>query len=224
MRVLKHLFENNRAWAERMRLDDPDFFKNLAAQQSPPYLWIGCADSRVPANQIVGLVPGEVFVHRNVANVVSHTDLNCLSVIQYAVEVLEVSDIIVCGHYGCGGVAAALSGTSFGLIDNWLRQIKDEYDRSDLPSSGIRDEVQRANAMCELNVAAQVYNVCHTTIVENAWRRGQELSVHGWIYSLEDGLLRDLDLCISSPDQLASTFESRGRRSLDHLALRRRGA
>ena len=223
MRILKHLFENNRAWAERMRLDDPEFFKSLAAQQSPPYLWIGCADSRVPANQIVGLVPGEVFVHRNVANVVSHTDLNCLSVIQYAVEVLQVSDVIVCGHYGCGGVAAALSGKSFGLIDNWLRQIKDEYDRSDLSGSDPRDEVQRVNAMCELNVAAQVYNVCHTTIVEDAWRRGQELSVHGWIYSLEDGLLRDLDLCISNPDQLAAVYESRGRRSLDRFSeLRRR--
>ncbi len=222
MRVLKHLFENNRAWAERMRLDDPDFFKNLAAQQSPPYLWIGCADSRVPANQIIGLAPGEVFVHRNVANVVSHTDLNCLSVIQYAVEVLRVSDIIVCGHYGCGGVAAALSDKQFGLIDNWLRQIKDAYDRSELSSSHIGDEVRRTNAMCELNVAAQVYNVSHTTIVEDAWRRGQELSVHGWIYSLEDGLLRDLDLCVSNPDQLASVYESGGRWSLDRFTRLRR--
>ena len=221
MRVLKHLFENNRAWAERMRLDDPDFFKNLAAQQSPPYLWIGCADSRVPANQIVGLVPGEVFVHRNVANVVSHTDLNCLSVIQYAVEVLQVSDIIVCGHYGCGGVAAALSNNQFGLIDNWLRQIKDIYDGSELSKADV-DDVQRTNAMCELNVAAQVYNVCHTTVVEDAWRRGQALSVHGWIYSLEDGLLRDLDLCISNQDQLASLYNSGGRRSLDQFARRRR--
>lgn len=210
MRVLKHLFDNNRAWADQMRREDPDFFKNLAAQQSPPYLWIGCADSRVPANQIVGLLPGEVFVHRNVANVVSHTDLNCLSVIQYAVEVLQVEHIIVCGHYGCGGVAGALADVPLGLIDNWLRQIKDVYDRSDLSRSDEVDSTQRTNAMCELNIAAQVHNVCHTTIVQDAWRRGQNLSVHGWIYSLDDGLLRDLDLCISNPEQLAEIYRMRG--------------
>jgi carbonic anhydrase len=210
MRVLKHLFDNNKAWADRMRREDPDFFKNLAAQQSPPYLWIGCADSRVPANQIVGLLPGEVFVHRNVANVVSHTDLNCLSVIQYAVEVLQVEHIIVCGHYGCGGVAGALADVPLGLIDNWLRQIKDVYDRSDLSGSDEVDSTQRTNALCELNIAAQVQNVCHTTIVQDAWRRGQNLSVHGWIYSLEDGLLHDLDLCISNPEQLAEIYRMRG--------------
>lgn len=210
MRVLKHLFDNNRAWADQMRREDPDFFKNLAAQQSPPYLWIGCADSRVPANQIVGLLPGEVFVHRNVANVVSHTDLNCLSVIQYAVEVLEVEHIIVCGHYGCGGVAGALADVPLGLIDNWLRQIKDVYDRSDLSRSDEVDSTRRTNALCELNIAAQVHNVCHTTIVQDAWRRDQNLSVHGWIYSLEDGLLRDLDLCISDPEHLTEIYRMRG--------------
>ncbi len=199
MRELKHLFENNRRWAAEVSDRDPDFFKKLAAQQAPPYLWIGCADSRVPANQIVGLAPGEVFVHRNVANVVSHTDFNCLSVLQYAVEVLKVRHVIVCGHYGCGGVAAALQDVPFGLIDNWLRHIKDVYEASRL------DDID-TNKLCELNVAAQVRNVCHTTIVQDAWRRGQDLSVHGWIYSLEDGLLRDLDLCISSPELLASIY------------------
>lgn len=206
MRVLKHLFDNNRRWADRMRSEDPDFFHNLARQQSPPYLWIGCADSRVPANQIVGLAPGEVFVHRNVANVVSHTDFNCLAVLQYAVEVLQVRHVIVCGHYGCGGVSAALADTPLGLIDNWLRLIKDVYDRSDLSGSDPADRILHADTLCELNVAAQVHNVCHTTIVQDAWRRGQELAVHGWIYSLDDGLLRDLDLCISNPEQLASIY------------------
>lgn len=209
MRELKHLFENNKRWAEQMREEDPEFFTKLAKQQTPPYLWIGCADSRVPANQIVGLAPGEVFVHRNVANVVAHTDLNCLSVVQYAVEVLKVRHIIVCGHYGCGGVAGALADVPLGLIDNWLRHIKDVYEASDVaggPMHGSKDP----NRMCELNVAAQVRNVCYTTIVQDAWRRGQVLSVHGWIYSLEDGILKDLDLCVSSPDQLAAIYRMRG--------------
>lgn len=209
MRVLKQLFENNQKWSEQMRTDNPDFFENLAKQQTPPYLWIGCADSRVPANQIVGLRPGEVFVHRNVANVVSHTDFNCLSVVQYAVEVLKVKHIIVCGHYGCGGVAAALNDAPLGLIDNWLRHIKDVYEGSDLPDAG-DDPEHRANLACELNVAAQVRNVCHTTIVQDAWRRKQELVVHGWIYSLKDGLLKDLDLCISSSEQLAEIYRMGG--------------
>lgn len=210
MRVLKHLFDNNRRWADRMRGEDPEFFEKLAKQQAPPYLWIGCADSRVPANQIVGLLPGEVFVHRNVANVVSHTDFNCLSVIQYAVEVLKVKHIIVCGHYGCGGVNAALADAPLGLIDNWLRHIKDVYERSNLNTEEGDDPTQRANALCEMNVAAQVYNVSHTTIVQDAWRRGQELSVHGWIYSLSDGLLQDLDVCITQPDQLAAIYRMSG--------------
>ncbi|MCA9688092.1 MAG: carbonate dehydratase [Nannocystaceae bacterium] len=210
MRVLKHLFDNNRRWAEQMRRDDPCFFEALAQQQKPPYLWIGCADSRVPANQIVGLPPGEVFVHRNVANVVSHTDLNCLSVLQYAVEVLKVKHVIVCGHYGCGGVAAALADTPFGLIDNWLRLIKDVYDRNADDALEQCDTEARTNALCELNVIAQVYNVCHTTIVQDAWRRGQELDVHGWIYSLHDGLLQDLGICISNADHLAQIYRMRG--------------
>jgi carbonic anhydrase len=192
-----------------MREEDPEFFKSLAKQQSPPYLWIGCSDSRVPANQIVGLLPGEVFVHRNVANVVTHTDFNCLSVVQYAVDVLKVRHIIVCGHYGCGGVAAALADTPMGLIDNWLRHIKDVHERSalsDPDAAGNADVTHRANVLCELNVAAQVGNVCHTTIVQDAWRRCQDLTVHGWIYSLHDGLLQDLDLCISSARQLASIY------------------
>lgn len=205
MKELKHLFDNNRKWADTMRAEDPQFFDNLAKQQTPPYLWIGCADSRVPANQIIGLAPGEVFVHRNIANVVSNTDLNCLSVLQYAVEALKVRHVIVCGHYGCGGVAAALAHEPLGLIDNWLRNIKDVYERSPLAHEDL-SPAERTNRMCELNVAAQVKNVCHTTIVQDAWRKGQELSVHGWIYGLGDGHLKDLDLCISNPDALADIY------------------
>ena len=206
MRTLSKLFENNRRWAEQMQEKSPGFFEDLAKQQAPPYLWIGCADSRVPANQIIGLPPGEVFVHRNVANVVSHTDFNCLSVLQYAVEVLKVEHVIVCGHYGCGGVAAALADVPHGLIDNWLRHIKDVYDQSDLSDSPALSDKERTDRLCELNVAAQVRNVCHTTIVQDAWRREQNLNVHGWIYSLHDGLLQDLDLCISGPTQLAEIY------------------
>ncbi len=212
MRVLKHLFEGNRAWAQGIREQDPEFFSKLARRQAPPYLWIGCADSRVPANQIIGVMPGDVFVHRNIANVVTHTDLNCLSVVQYAVEVLRVSDIIVCGHYGCGGVAAALEGKPLGLIDNWLRHIKDVYESSELSHpDDTTDGETRKNRLCELNVAASVRNVCHTTIVQDAWRRGQKVAVHGWIYALADGLLKDLDLCIESPEQLAEIYRMRGR-------------
>lgn len=209
------MFENNRRWADEMLKKDPEFFEKLSKQQSPPYLWIGCADSRVPANQIVGLLPGEVFVHRNVANVVTHTDFNCLSVLQYAVEVLKVEHVIVCGHYGCGGVGAALADLPFGLIDNWLRHIKDVYEGSELANKPELSEKERQDALCELNVAAQVHNVCHTTIVQDAWAREQELSVHGWIYSLDDGLLRDLDLCISEPDQLSNIYRMRAARTLD---------
>lgn len=205
MRVLKHLFDNNRAWAARMTAQDPDFFHKLAAQQSPQYLWIGCADSRVPANQIIGLLPGEVFVHRNIANAVIHTDLNCLSVIQYAVEVLRVQHIIVCGHYGCGGVRAAMQNQEFGLIDNWLRHLKDVYSKHDHSLAPLED-AQRFRRFCELNVIEQVYNVCHTTIVQGAWRRGQALSVHGWIYDVADGLLNDLGLCVTSPDEIGTLY------------------
>ncbi len=209
MRELSHLFENNRRWSEAMLQEDPRFFAKLATQQSPPYLWIGCADSRVPANQIVGLAPGQVFVHRNVANVVSHTDLNCLSVLQYAVEVLKVVHVIVCGHYGCGGVKGALSNEPLGLIDNWLRQIKDVYEMA-VAKGDAEGRPIDANVLCELNVAAQVRNVCRTTIVQDAWRRGQKLAVHGWIYSLEDGILKDLNLCVSSADQLAEIYRMGG--------------
>ncbi len=206
MRVLKHIFDNNRAWAEKMERQDPQFFQKLATQQSPQYLWIGCADSRVPANEIMGLMPGEVFVHRNVANVVVHSDLNCLSVIQYAVEVLKVKHIIVCGHYGCGGVAAAMQHKEFGLIDNWLRHLKDIYQRHEAPLDKIADDKERLNTFCEVNVIEQVRNVCHTTIVQGAWRRGQELAVHGWIYGLTNGLLKDLDVTITSAAELDSLY------------------
>ena len=187
-----HLFANNRKWSQRIKARDPQFFDTLARQQTPKYLWIGCADSRVPANEIVDLLPGELFVHRNVANVVVHTDLNCLSVLQYAVDVLAVEHVIVCGHYGCGGVRAALSGASLGLIDNWLRHVQDVRDRHLVAIEELADEDARIDRLCELNVVSQVRNVCQTTIVNDAWRRGQPLSVHGWIYSLQDGLLRDL--------------------------------
>ncbi len=198
MKELPHLFEQNRAWAAGIKREQPDFFARLAAQQAPELLWIGCADSRVPANQIIGLLPGDVFVHRNVANVVVHTDLNCLSVLQYAVEVLHVRHIIVCGHYGCGGVAAALHGDPLGLIDNWLRHIQDvgEKHRAILDAAPAD---QRVNRLCALNVIEQADNVCRTSIVQDAWRRGQPLTVHGWIYALQDGLLADLDCTVNGP-------------------------
>ena len=192
-----------------MTVHDPQFFEKLSTQQAPEYLWIGCADSRVPANEIIGLLPGEVFVHRNIANVVIHTDLNCLSVIQYAVEVLKVKHIIVCGHYGCGGVGAAMQNREFGLIDNWLRHLKDIYQKHEADLNAIEDEHQRQDRFCEFNVIEQVYNVCHTTIVQGAWRRGQELAVHGWIYSLRDGLLQDLDLRVNGADELNALYRMR---------------
>ncbi len=199
MKILKNLFDNNRAWANRIKDKDPEFFSRLSQQQAPDYLWIGCSDSRVPANQIVDLPPGEVFVHRNIANVVVHTDLNCLSVIQYAVEVLKVKHIIVCGHYGCGGVKAALDNREHGLIDNWLRHIKDVVRFNEERFEGISHE-EKIDLLCELNIREQVTNVCNTTIVQNAWRHGVELSVHGWIYNIENGILKDLDACISLQD------------------------
>jgi carbonic anhydrase len=196
---LGELFERNRAWAAARTAADPGFFAELARHQSPEYLWIGCSDSRVPANQILDLSPGDVFVHRNVANVVVHTDLNCLSVLQYAVEVLRVEHVIVCGHYGCGGVTAALEGTRHGLIDNWLRHVADVAQSHAAELAPLADE-ERLARLCELNVAEQVANVCRTTIVEDAWARGEELTVHGVIYDLEDGLLRDLDVSRSRGD------------------------
>lgn len=192
MKTLKHLFENNLEWATSIKEKDPNFFTRLSEQQSPEYLWIGCSDSRVPANQITNLQPGEVFVHRNIANVVVHTDLNCLSVIQFAVEVLEVKHIIVCGHYGCGGIEAALGNHEHGLIDNWLRHVEDVIRFNKSEFDGLEHE-DKLDLLCELNVKEQVKNVCNTTIVKNAWKQGKELYVHGWIYSIENGILKDLD-------------------------------
>ncbi|MBM3391910.1 MAG: carbonate dehydratase [Betaproteobacteria bacterium] len=207
MDTLKHLFENNRAWAEKITAEDPAFFDKLARLQSPEYLWIGCSDSRVPANQITGLAPGEVFVHRNVANVVVHTDLNCLSVMQFAVDVLKVKHIIVCGHYGCGGVRAALLGDRLGLIDNWLRHIQDVRDRHAAMLSPLSvDGAHRL--LCELNVIDQVSNIARTTIVRDAWERGQPLAVHGWIYGLADGRLRDLGMTVERFDALEATYRN----------------
>ncbi len=207
MRVLKHLFDKNKLWAERMKQADPDFFLNLSRQQKPEYLWIGCSDSRVPANQIIDLLPGEIFVHRNIANVVVHTDLNCLSVIQFAVEVLKVKHIIVCGHYGCGGVKAALENKDHGLIDNWLRNIQDVYRYHQNKIDSIQNQKEKMDRMCELNVIEQTSNVCNTTIVQNAWTEGQNLSIHGWIYNIEDGILKDLNVCITNAEEMRQTFK-----------------
>jgi carbonic anhydrase len=208
MKSLDNLLARNRAWAEKIKAADPDFFNLLSQQQLPEYLWIGCSDSRVPANQIVGMMPGELFVHRNVANVVVHTDLNCLSVIQYAVDVLNVKHIIVCGHYGCGGVRAALEDSKHGLIDNWLRHVQDVKHQHEASLAALDDDDERLRRLCELNVIEQVLNVSRTTIVQNAWERGQELAVHGWIYALEDGLLRELEMCVTCQDELAAKYKS----------------
>jgi carbonic anhydrase len=197
MRTLKQLFENNRAWAADMTRQDADFFRRLSEQQSPHYLWIGCSDSRVPANQIVGLMAGDMFVHRNVANVVVHTDLNCLSAIQFAVEVLRVEHIIVCGHYGCGGVLAALQNNQLGLIDNWLRHVQDVRAKHRSQIDSLATEQEQHARLCELNVIEQVINVSQTTVVRDAWAGNQTLAVHGWIYDLNDGLLRDLEVTVS---------------------------
>jgi carbonic anhydrase len=206
MQNLSHLIENNRAWAKNITAQDPHFFQRLSEQQSPEYLWIGCSDSRVPANQIVGLSPGDLFVQRNVANLVAHTDLNCLSVIQFAVDILKVKHIIVCGHYGCGGVNAALNNDRLGLVDNWLRHVQDVLKKHEAPLASITDKQARLNRLCELNVIEQVSNVCRTTIVQSAWERGQELVVHGWIYGLSDGLLRDLNIHTSKPSEVSTVY------------------
>ncbi|HEX9810547.1 MAG TPA: carbonate dehydratase [Burkholderiales bacterium] len=206
MKFLQRLFDNNRAWAEAQRSQDSQFFRRLAAIQHPDYLWIGCSDSRVPANQITGLNPGEVFVHRNVANVVVHTDLNCLSVIQYAVDVLKVQHIIVCGHYGCGGVKSALDGDRLGLINNWLRHIEDVGDKHRAIIANQATAQARWDRLCELNVIEQVMQVCRTTIVQDAWARGQSLAVHGWIYGLDDGMLHDLGMSLQQPDEVEPSY------------------
>ena len=197
MSELEHLLECNKRWAKDVQNEKPDFFSNLSKQQAPEYLWIGCSDSRVPANQITGLLPGEVFVHRNIANVVVHSDLNCLSVVQFAVEVLKVKHIIVCGHYGCGGVKAAMEDEEHGLIDNWLCHIRDVYrfHRSDIDNCV--NEEDRLDSLCEKNVIEQALNVCSSTVVQNAWKNGAELSVHGWIYAVKDGLIRDLEVSMA---------------------------
>lgn len=213
MKDLSDLLKQNRSWAEGLKAQDPDYFNALAQQQTPAFLWIGCSDSRVPPNQLVGLPPGELFVHRNVANVVVHTDFNCLSVLQYAVEVLGVHHVIVCGHYGCGGVKAAMQDLQLGLIDNWLRHVQDVKHDHEAELSEIRDEERRLDRLCELNVIEQVLNVSRTTVVQNAWAGGQELAVHGWIYSIGDGLLRDLGICITNREELLAAYQEAVRNS-----------
>jgi carbonic anhydrase len=208
MRFLSHLFANNRTWAAEITRQDPDFFQRLSRQQAPQYLWIGCADSRVPANEIVGLLPGELLVHRNVANVVVHSDLNCLSVIQFAVEVLRVRHVIVTGHYGCGGVGAVLRDEKLGLVDNWLRHVQDVRLKHQAQLDALPSEAARLTRLCELNVIEQVVNVSQTTVVRDAWARGQELAVHGWVYDLHDGLLRDLGLCVTAAAELPASADA----------------
>jgi carbonic anhydrase len=205
MHELNHLFENNRRWVDSIVARDPNFFEKLSRQQTPKYLWIGCADSRVPANEIVGLLPGELFVHRNVSNVVAQGDTNCLSVIQYAVDVLQVRHIIVCGHYGCGGVEAVLEGRSVGLSDQWLKYVREVQEKHEEQLSPL-DKVSRFSRLCELNVIEQVLNVAHTGIVRDAWARGQEISIHGWIYSISNGLLRDLGISITRPEEVTDRY------------------
>jgi carbonic anhydrase len=205
---LDQLLSNNKDWAKRMISKDPEFFKKLVAQQSPEFLWIGCSDSRVPANEIVGLLPGELFVHRNVANVIVHTDLNSLSVLQFAIDVLGIKHIIVCGHYGCSGVHAALERRRVGLADNWLRHVQDVHQKHERYLGEVLPSKERRDRLCELNVLEQVINVCQTTIVQDAWERGQKLTVHSWVYSLEDGIVRDLGMAVSQAESLTPQFEA----------------
>lgn len=208
MSALEDLLRNNREWAERVRREDPGFFDRLSKQQSPRYLWIGCSDSRVPANQILGLDPGEVFVHRNVANLVVHTDLNCLSAIQFAVDLLKVEHILIVGHYGCSGVHATLTGTRVGLADNWLRHVGDVMQKHEGLLAGAGPEKSRHERLCELNVIEQVLNVCQTTIVQDAWARGQEVAVHGWVYSLENGRVRQLSIDVAAADEVNDAYRN----------------
>jgi carbonic anhydrase len=203
MSAITHLFEQNRAWAAKIKAQEPNFFAELARQQSPEYLWIGCSDSRVPANQIIGLMPGEIFVHRNIANVVAHTDFNCLSVVEFAVDLLKVKHIIVCGHYGCSGVQAALDDRRVGIATNWLRNIQDVCHKHVQQLDAIADPLLRAERLCELNAIEQALNLCQTTIVRDAWERGQDLSIHGWVYGIGDGLVRDLHVSVASLEELA---------------------
>jgi carbonic anhydrase len=208
MKTLKELFENNRKWASQINESDPSFFSALVAQQAPDYLWIGCSDSRVPANEIIGLLPGELFVHRNVANLVIHTDLNCLSVLQYAVDILKIGHVIVCGHYGCGGISAAVDGRPHGLVDNWLGHVRDVYQKNRAVLETIPDGTERMRRLCEVNVVAQVINVANTTVIQDAWRRGQRTAIHGWIYDVADGFLRDLNVGIASCKELETLLKN----------------
>ncbi|WP_227520019.1 carbonate dehydratase [Mangrovitalea sediminis] len=210
--MLENLLQRNKSWADDIKSKDEQFFMRLSQQQAPEYLWIGCADSRVPANQIVDLLPGELFVHRNVANVVVHTDLNCLSVLQFAVDVLKVKHVMVVGHYGCGGVRAALRDDALGLINNWLRHVQDVRDKYQGQLDALTSEDEKVDRLCELNVIEQVRHVCQTTIVQDAWQRGQELSIHGWVYAISDGLVRNLDICVSSQDQREPHYQRALRR------------
>jgi len=213
----KDLFTRNKSWAEQMEREKPGFFQQLAAQQNPEYLWIGCSDSRVPANEIMGLLPGEVFVHRNVANVVVHTDLNCLSVVQYGVDVLGVKHVIVCGHYGCGGVRGALAGSRLGLIDNWLRHVQDIRQKHAALLEG-RETETAVDMLCELNVIEQVTNLCETTVIQEAWDRGQDLTVHGWIYKLHDGRLRDMRINITREQSIETSYREALQRFVERHA------
>jgi carbonic anhydrase len=219
MKTLDELFQNNREWAEKIRRQDPEFFSKLSRQQTPNYLWIGCADSRVPANQIVGLLPGDVFVHRNIANLVVHTDLNCLSVMQFAIDILKVKHVIVVGHYGCSGVQAAMRRMRVGLADNWLRHVQDVHEKHQHNLSTLGNDGAAADRLCELNVIEQVQNVCHTSIARDAWERGQELHVHGWIYGIADGLARDLNTTVSGFQEATPTY----RAAIEKLATRTTG-
>jgi carbonic anhydrase len=206
--ITRELFAKNRAWAESVVAEQPDFFKSLAAQQAPEYMWIGCSDSRVPANELLGMMPGEMFVHRNVANVVVHSDLNCLSVLQFAIDVLKVKHVIVCGHYGCGGVHAALTGRRVGLTDNWLRHVQDVKHKHGRYLGEIVQPTDAHDRLVELNVAEQVINCAQTTVVQDAWDRGQELTLHSWVYGLKDGLLRDLGMTVSSAEELTEKYDA----------------
>jgi len=209
MKRLKVLFQGNKEWVRNQLAKDPTYFQRMADSQYPEYLWIGCSDSRVSANEIIGLEPGELFVHRNVANLFPHTDFNCLSVLEYAVDLLKIQHVIVCGHYGCIGVKAAMEEHQLGLVDNWLRHIRDVYAKSKVELEKIPDQTERYNRLVELNVLQQVHNVCHTTIVQGAWTRGQPLWVHGWVYDVATGILKDLDCCISSIDQIEDIYRMR---------------
>lgn len=208
MSDLQHLFDKNQEWADQIKAGDPGFFEKLANQQKPELLWIGCSDSRVPANQIVGLLPGELFVHRNIANTVVHTDFNCLSVLHYAVEVLRVKHVIVCGHYGCGGVQAALGHKQFGLVDYWLRNIRDVYYHQQDAFKDITDEAERVDLLCELNVRQQVANVAHTDIVQNAWAQDRQLAIHGWIYDIRDGLLKEVAPTVDKFEMIEEAYRT----------------